>query len=172
MYFHSILLVLQRDFRVRLTLSNLSVWNSPCSLILESVSKSPCRRFSKIWLPQSNRHTLFPLSSKVTFFTVSFCKISYEKSKNFTSISGIDDSKFWLLPILVNWTKFLFDQLLEFSDSVTVILILILLMTLNFKYGHVAWIISQYRLGTVNSKSFVGKVLLRIICKFELINAL
>ena len=29
-----------------------------------------------------------------------------------------------------------------------------------------------YRSGTVNSKSFVGKVLLRIKWKFELINAL
>ena len=31
---------------------------------------------------------------------------------------------------------------------------------------------SKYRSGTVNSKSFVGKVLLRIKWKFELINAL
>ena len=31
---------------------------------------------------------------------------------------------------------------------------------------------SIYRSGTVNSKSFVGKVLLRIKWKFELINAL
>ena len=30
----------------------------------------------------------------------------------------------------------------------------------------------KYRSGTVNSKSFVGKVLLRIKWKFELINAL
>ena len=32
--------------------------------------------------------------------------------------------------------------------------------------------LSNYRSGTVNSKSFVGKVLLRIKWKFELINAL
>ena len=32
--------------------------------------------------------------------------------------------------------------------------------------------ITRYRSGTVNSKSFVGKVLLRIKQKFELINAL
>ena len=31
---------------------------------------------------------------------------------------------------------------------------------------------THYRSGTVNSKSFVGKVLLRIKWKFELINAL
>ena len=31
---------------------------------------------------------------------------------------------------------------------------------------------NSYRSGTVNSKSFVGKVLLRIKRKFELINAL
>ena len=32
--------------------------------------------------------------------------------------------------------------------------------------------VCNYRSGTVNSKSFVGKVLLRIKWKFELINAL
>ena len=35
-----------------------------------------------------------------------------------------------------------------------------------------SFMFSMYRSGTVNSKSFVGKVLLRIKQKFELINAL
>ena len=38
--------------------------------------------------------------------------------------------------------------------------------------NNIARIVSKYRSGTVNSKSFVGKVLLRIKWKFELINAL
>ena len=42
----------------------------------------------------------------------------------------------------------------------------------NGNFGHVWGVITHYRSGTVNSKSFVGKVLLRIKQKFELTYAL
>ena len=40
--------------------------------------------------------------------------------------------------------------------------------TINFFSGYSRSVLETYRSGTVNSKSFVGKVLLRIKWKFEL----